>query len=42
MHTVRLKNVSKQCVRLLYTYNLNSEVNGVGPDASFFSGYAFG
>ena len=33
VHTVRINNVPKQCVRLLYTYNLNSDVNGVGPDS---------
>ena len=33
MHTVRMKNVHKLCVQLLYTYNLNSEENEVGPDS---------
>ena len=33
VHNVRINNVPKQCVRLLYTYNLNSDVNGVGPDS---------
>ena len=33
VHNVRINNVLKQCVRLLYTYNLNSEENRVGPDS---------
>ena len=33
MHNVRINNVPKQCVRLLYTYNLNIEENEVGPDS---------
>ena len=33
VHNVRINNVPKHCVRLLYTYNLNSDVNGVGPDS---------
>ena len=35
-HTVvctGVRNVLKQCVRLLYTYNLNIEENEVGPDS---------
>ena len=33
MHNVRINNVPKQCVQLLYTYNLNIEENEVGPDS---------
>ena len=33
VHNVRINNVPKQCVRLLYTYNLNIEENEVGPDS---------
>ena len=33
MHNVRINNVPKQCVRLLYTYKLNIEENEVGPDS---------
>ena len=33
MHNARINNVPKQCVRLLYTYNLNIEENEVGPDS---------
>ena len=33
MHAVRINNVPKQCVRLMYSYNLNLKVNGVGPDS---------
>ena len=33
VHNVRINNVLKQCVRLLYTYILNSEENRVGPDS---------
>ena len=34
VHTVPINNVSKQCIWLLYTYNLNSEENGMSPDTS--------
>ena len=30
---LRIQYVPKQCVRLFYTYNLQSEVNGVGTDS---------
>ena len=33
LHNVCINNVPKQCVRLLYTYTLNSEENGLGPDS---------
>ena len=33
MLNVRINNVPKQCVQLLYTYNLNIEENEVGPDS---------
>ena len=33
MHNVRINNVPKQCVRLLYKYNRNIEENEVGPDS---------
>ena len=33
VHNVRINNVPKQCVQLLYTYNLNIEENKVGPDS---------
>ena len=33
MYTVCINIVPKQCVRFLYTYNVNSEESGVGPDS---------
>ena len=33
VHNVRINNVPKQYVRLLYTYNLNIEENEVDPDS---------
>ena len=33
VHTVRINNIPKQCVRLLYSCNLNSEETGVGLDS---------
>ena len=36
---LRINNVPKQCVRFLYTYNLNSEDNWVGPDSRQVPGF---
>ena len=42
VHIVRINNVPKQCVCVLYTYNLNREETGVGSDSRQVPGYCLG